>query len=350
VFLNISFHIITQLYVYFANNVLAQNLGNDIQQLNIPQTQATITPVGDTYILSFSAGFKNLGNNYVYLTYNKISNTTPYGSRPVNFLVNPTNPIITTNIVGVTGILSQYVSIIGQSTTFTVTLGDFFESYYNDGVTKLYIYTKKTTDSSIYTNYKPINNLSGQTYPITLVNGVYQVTFTTSFSNISQLYVYLTFNQISRIYNYGEGLVNIQITNPTGAIGNWRSQSLMTYKNIWSKFQIEIVSETDAFSNWWFTEKTARCLATGKPFLLLAGTGSLGYLRKMGFETYNSVIDESYDLAKTPTERINKIVECLLELYQSADKDQRIQDLNSIAQRNIEAYQNYNLLCKSRYY
>ena len=134
---------------------------------------------------------------------------------------------------------------------------------------------------------------------------------------------------------------DVEITNPTGAIGNWRSQSLMTYKNIWSKFQIEIVSETDAFSNWWFTEKTARCLATGKPFLLLAGTGSLAYLRKMGFETYNSIIDESYDLAKTPTERINKIVECLVTLYQSADKDQRIQDLNKIAQRNIEAYQTY---------
>ena len=134
---------------------------------------------------------------------------------------------------------------------------------------------------------------------------------------------------------------DIKITNSFGAVDNWHTQSLMSYKNIWSKFQIEIVSETDAFSNWWFTEKTARCLATGKPFLLLAGTGSLAYLRKMGFETYNSVIDESYDLAKTPTERINKIVECLLELYQSADKDQHIQDLNSIAQRNIEAYQNY---------
>lgn len=132
---------------------------------------------------------------------------------------------------------------------------------------------------------------------------------------------------------------DIEITNPFGTVG-W-SQSLRAYKNIWSKFQIEIVSETDAFSDWWFTEKTARCLATGKPFLLLAGKGSLAYLRKMGFETYNSIIDESYDLAKTPTDRINKIVECLVTLYQSADKDQRIQDLYSIAQRNIKAYQDY---------
>ena len=132
---------------------------------------------------------------------------------------------------------------------------------------------------------------------------------------------------------------DIEITNPYGTIG-W-VRSLIAYKNIWSKFQIEIVSETDAFSNWWFTEKTARCLATGKPFLLLAGTGSLAYLKKMGFETYDSVIDESYDLAKTPTERINKIIESLVTLYQSADKDQRIQDLYSIAQRNIQAYQDY---------
>ena len=50
-------------------------------------------------------------SRYVYLTYYPISISNPYGTLPVNFLTNPINPIITTSITGVTGILNQYISI-----------------------------------------------------------------------------------------------------------------------------------------------------------------------------------------------------------------------------------------------
>ena len=61
---------------------------------------------------------------------------------------------------------------------------------------------------------------------------------------------------------------------------DWQD-SCESYANIYNNYKIEIVSETDAMSSFWVTEKTARCLATGKPFVLLAGTGALNNLRNM---------------------------------------------------------------------
>ena len=91
-------------------------------------------------------------------------------------------------------------------------------------------------------------------------------------------------------------------------------------------------------SDFWFTEKTARCLATGKPFALVAGTGSLQRLRDMGFKTFNSVLDESYDLETTPTRRINRLILSLKELYNS---QAGIEKLQEIAQENINIYKDY---------
>jgi len=118
-------------------------------------------------------------------------------------------------------------------------------------------------------------------------------------------------------------------------------QSCTAYGQVWNQFQIEIVSETDAVSDFWFTEKTARCLATGKPFVLVAGQGSLSNLQKMGFKTYGDVIDESYDRAVTPTQRIVQILASLRELYHSEDKSNKIQQMYQQAQYNIEFYKQY---------
>ena len=128
----------------------------------------------------------------------------------------------------------------------------------------------------------------------------------------------------------------MQSNSPVGTI-EWR-YACSTYQDIWTKYQIEIVSETDAQSNFWLTEKTARCLVTGKPFALLSGTDSLKYLKDLGFTTFGNVIDESYDQATNPTQRIQLMLSSLKELYTSQDKDQRIKQMYAIALSNINAY------------
>lgn len=114
-----------------------------------------------------------------------------------------------------------------------------------------------------------------------------------------------------------------------------------SYGNVWNKFQIEVVSETDSIDNFWFTEKTANCLATGKPFVLVSGQGSLQRLRDMGFVTFDTILDEAYDLAKTSYSRIKQLTFALDELYNSTSKVEKMQELYRLASQNVKIYQNY---------
>ena len=127
-----------------------------------------------------------------------------------------------------------------------------------------------------------------------------------------------------------------EIGHATGAL-DWR-QSTSTYHMLWPKFQIECVAETDVFSDSWFTEKTARCLASGKPFVLFSGSGSLKTLQKFGFKTFGDVIDESYDSMLTPRRRMTAMLQSLTDLYNHPDREIKINQLNKIAKYNQAIY------------
>jgi hypothetical protein len=115
-------------------------------------------------------------------------------------------------------------------------------------------------------------------------------------------------------------------------------QSTSTYHTLWPKYQIECVAETDVFSNSWFTEKTARCLASGKPFVLFSGPDSLKTLKKFGFKTFNDVIDESYDDKLTPRSRMITMLQSLKDLYNDIHKNIKINQLTQIAKYNQSIY------------
>jgi len=116
---------------------------------------------------------------------------------------------------------------------------------------------------------------------------------------------------------------------------------LMRYHKLWSRYHIEIVAETDVFTPCVFTEKTARCLATGKPFVLLAAPKSLEKLREMGFLTFGDIIDESYDQTSLPNQRISSMIQSLQQLNQSDQRSELLQRLYQRAQENIKIYKAY---------
>jgi hypothetical protein len=62
------------------------------------------------------------------------------------------------------------------------------------------------------------------------------------------------------------------------------------------------------------TEKTFKAIALEMPFILVAPAGSLEYLREYGFQTFNTVIDESYDEEPDDIVRIEKITKLLQDL------------------------------------
>jgi len=78
---------------------------------------------------------------------------------------------------------------------------------------------------------------------------------------------------------------------------NWVpfQDSMATISNWYNEYFIEIVSETDPYSNRFFTEKTLKNFFLGKPFLLFSGKDSLRYLHSLGFKTFEPIIDETYD-------------------------------------------------------
>ena len=112
--------------------------------------------------------------------------------------------------------------------------------------------------------------------------------------------------------------------------------------NAWSsQFQIDVVAESDVFNYHWLTEKVAKPLATGKPFVLLGGRGSLRLLRDWGFVTFGDIMDESYDDEEIPTLRIEKIIRSLKQVYHSPDRQHIIEQMNQTAQHNIAQYQRF---------
>jgi hypothetical protein len=101
--------------------------------------------------------------------------------------------------------------------------------------------------------------------------------------------------------------------------------------------QIEVVLET-LFDDlrWHLTEKTLRPIACGHPFILASTPGSLKYLRSYGFETFNGLIDETYDDILDPVQRLSAIIESMKQLL-SADQETWHQ-LQVIAKRNQQRF------------
>lgn len=131
-------------------------------------------------------------------------------------------------------------------------------------------------------------------------------------------------------HHYGEINNLSQAFNGLGAC-SW-------YGKVWHRYSIEVILETDEFANSWFTEKTARCLAVGRPFVLLAGQNSLKNLRQQGYCTFGDVIDESYDTATTPTLRLQGTIKSLQKLYHDTNRSNLLEQMFKIAQQNQSIY------------
>jgi len=75
---------------------------------------------------------------------------------------------------------------------------------------------------------------------------------------------------------------------------------------------VNLVNETHQPDNTVFiTEKTYRSINYCRPFVINGDTGSLRYLKEMGFKTFDEFWDESYDTEKHDHKKINKITKII---------------------------------------
>jgi hypothetical protein len=77
---------------------------------------------------------------------------------------------------------------------------------------------------------------------------------------------------------------------------------------IYNQSWFSVVAETDYKRNF-FTEKIAKPILAKKLFVIIGASGALQDLRHLGFKTFSSVIDESYDLERNDQKRWHMVFE-----------------------------------------
>lgn len=88
------------------------------------------------------------------------------------------------------------------------------------------------------------------------------------------------------------------------------------------------------------TEKTIRPIACGHPFMLLAGPGSLDYLRSYGFKTFSPWIDESYDFETDTVSKINMVIKEMQRISKLNPEQlsELLKNLKEITQHNKDYF------------
>jgi hypothetical protein len=92
--------------------------------------------------------------------------------------------------------------------------------------------------------------------------------------------------------------------------------------NWYYRSKVNIITETLFEENAiHLTEKTWKAIYLGIPFVVCASLNHLDGLKRMGFKTFHSVIDESYDSRDAYFDKISKIIDSAVELSKIWDSD-----------------------------
>jgi hypothetical protein len=130
----------------------------------------------------------------------------------------------------------------------------------------------------------------------------------------------------------GSASANIPRTIP----GYWPNNDQPNVDAFW-----HIVTETVFYyDKLHLTEKIFKPIVSKQPFMLLAAPGNLAYLKRYGFKTFNSVIDESYDNIQDNDLRTEAVVH-QLHWYCNltpSEKTDIIQQLEPIIEYNFHHF------------
>ena len=104
--------------------------------------------------------------------------------------------------------------------------------------------------------------------------------------------------------------------------------------SVYQQCAYSVVTETNAQHNYvFFTEKIARVMACQRLFIVLSSYRYLHYLRESGFQTFGSIINESYDLEVNDTRRWCMAFE-QMQVLASMDQQQVLERIQPIVKHN----------------
>ena len=122
--------------------------------------------------------------------------------------------------------------------------------------------------------------------------------------------------------------------------------------NHYHKFDIDLVCESYTLGQTFFpTEKTARPIAGTRPWLIYAAPGYIQHLRRMGFRSFDSLWNESYDQLAGPARwsAMRQVIQQLADLDTTALNDILLR-AHEIAQHNHLHLAKINPNMKSSYH
>jgi hypothetical protein len=124
--------------------------------------------------------------------------------------------------------------------------------------------------------------------------------------------------------------------------GNFLSQYIPVgiYQNSLYSVVGETISNNDCF---FVTEKTAKPMMAGRPFIMLSGKHTLKHLRDIGFKTFDPVINESYDEIDDEYERISAALISFKNLC-TQDPSKVYTQLYDVLEHNRKIMSNKSLL------
>jgi hypothetical protein len=104
--------------------------------------------------------------------------------------------------------------------------------------------------------------------------------------------------------------------------------------SIYRQCAYSVVTETNAQHNYvFFTEKIARVIACQRLFIVLSSYRYLHYLRQAGFQTFDSIINESYDLEVDDVRRWRMAFE-QMQVLATMDQQQVLEHIQPIVAHN----------------
>jgi hypothetical protein len=108
----------------------------------------------------------------------------------------------------------------------------------------------------------------------------------------------------------------------------------------------EVITETKFTGEHFFSEKTYIPISMKRPFFMVNGVGSLKSLKKIGFKTFDPIIDESYDEETNDVNRMIKIVSEINKWQQLRVSDPllfkgKYDSMKSILEYNYQVFMSY---------
>ena len=95
--------------------------------------------------------------------------------------------------------------------------------------------------------------------------------------------------------------------------------------DFYKKIGVDIVTETAFHYPYPFiTEKTYRSMASLRPFIIMGPAGILSFISQLGFKTFPSIIDESYDSIQNPDDRFFAVVDAIRKFVDRSIEDVRL--------------------------